>query len=281
MAQKIQSFANEVIEENLWQWAILSLIGFLIYLAGAAGLLRQLTDVTAQIVLPTRTQIFSDYQRWERLRQNLANPGATATRLAELEAENASLVARLAELDSTFAENRKLIEESGIEFDRNYRKVGARIAGRSLTQAGIVTLNKGSVDGVSIGDVATSNGVLVGLVTASENFTSELTLITNPSSNLPVKSADTNLGILRGRGEQALLITQVLQGVDAPQGQEVFTSGLEGDYPPNIFIGSVIRELNDERAGTKQLELSIPLELNLLTEVVILDLQAISESESG
>ena len=103
-----------------------------------------------------------------------------------------------------------------------------------------IILNKGSKDGVEIGNVVIGPGGLLGRVKNTSFFTSSVTLITSPESKLGVwvDRIKTN-GLLVGLGDDYPSLILYSKNADIKVGDFVSSSPASTLLPPNIPIGIV------------------------------------------
>lgn len=124
------------------------------------------------------------------------------------------------------------------------RPLGARVIGRSgapLTR--ILRIDRGSYDGIKRGDgVVTPRGV-VGRVLSTGRHSSDVLLLTDPSSAVDVVSQRTRArGIVRGTGEETayrVRIEDFDRLADVEAGDTLVTSGLGGSFPAGLVVGDV------------------------------------------
>ena len=103
-----------------------------------------------------------------------------------------------------------------------------------------IILNKGSKDGVEIGNIVTGPGGLLGRVNNTSLFTSSVTLLTSPESKLGVwvDRSQTN-GVLVGSGDDHPSLILYSKDADIKVGDFVSSSPASTLLPPNIPIGIV------------------------------------------
>ncbi len=169
--------------------------------------------------------------------QGLANDN---TRLAQLKSENDQLTALL-QLQSGF----------------DHKTVAVRVIGRELLPTSrVVTIDKGTSDGLAMGEVViVQGGAVVGRISdIGPNF-AKVTLISDPSSTVIgqlQKSGAT--GEIGGESGGVLTMKNVDSSVTVALDEEVFTAGLElaggvrSPYPKGLILGSVVdvqRDAND------------------------------------
>ena len=104
-----------------------------------------------------------------------------------------------------------------------------------------VIINVGSNDGVRRGMPVVTNQGLVGRVDAVIADASRVQLVTDPAAavNVRLQNADTD-ALLVGSVTGDLSLEMISQDVDVQEGDVVLTSGLGGDYPPDLLVGQLI-----------------------------------------
>jgi rod shape-determining protein MreC len=176
--------------------------------------------------------------------------------MAALEAENARLRALL---DSTSRIDDSILIAEIVSVDMNpFRNM--------------LVVNKGSRDGVYVGQALIDADGIVGQITRDRYFSAEAMLVTDVDHALPVELARNRLRTIAvGTGELNRLSLPFLpRNADVQAGDLLITSGLGGIFPPGYPVG-VIREV---RGVTGQPFLEIDAEpaaaLNRIREVLLI-----------
>jgi rod shape-determining protein MreC len=128
-----------------------------------------------------------------------------------------------------------------------YQTVPAQIIGTSGTeQSRILSINKGSKDGVAVDmPVITSDGI-VGRIREVFPHTSQVLEITDPTSGAGVILATTRIrGILRGTALGQPQMVSVMPDDRIKAGEPVITSGGDQIFPRGLAVGVVDRVVND------------------------------------
>lgn len=107
-----------------------------------------------------------------------------------------------------------------------------------------ITVNKGTSDGIAMGQPVVAAGGLVGSVESVSAHTATIVLLTDPTFTVGVRLAGGNTGSAEGSGRGQSLKVSVITTNQAPpsmkKGDTVVTSGLNGEkFPPNIPVGKV------------------------------------------
>ena len=157
------------------------------------------------------------------------------------------LFATLSQLEN---DNQRLRELLSLQRVSQEDKINASVISR---QTGswwrILILNKGSRDGVEIGDVVVGPGGLLGVIDNISFLTSSVKLITSTDSNLGVWTQRENIhGLLIGQGNDSPLLTFYLKEIDVKVGDFVFSSPASTLLPPNLPIGII--ETIDKESST-------------------------------
>jgi rod shape-determining protein MreC len=171
----------------------------------------------------SRDRLISDNAR---LRENQFLLDTRLAKLADLEAENRRL--------------RSLLDSS--------EKIGERVLVAELLSVDMdpysrrIVLNKGSRQGVEVGQsLIDSNGVM-GQVVHVAPFSSNALLITDPSHALPVQNNRSGLrSVAVGTGPlNQLELANLPNNADVRIGDVLVTSGLGGRFPAGYPVGRVI-----------------------------------------
>ena len=103
-----------------------------------------------------------------------------------------------------------------------------------------ITVNRGTRDGIAVGmPVVTAQG-LVGRVLEISANASRILLVTDRDSAVSARMQGTRVqGSLRGQLSGSLRLTLVPPGEGIVVGDLVLTSGLGGNFPPDVVIGQV------------------------------------------
>ena len=175
-----------------------------------------------------------------------------------------------------------------LEFRQNYAAstVGAQIIGSSGTdQSRLLTLNKGSRDGLKPDmAVITPNGI-VGKLRDVFPSTSQLLLISDPTAGAGVIFSSTRIhAILHGSPVGRILITNLTPDSRIKQGETVLTSGGDGVFPRGLPVGTIESIVIDPAHQPYTLITVHPaVDLNQLDEVLVVTgtaaLEALNETQ--
>ena len=133
-----------------------------------------------------------------------------------------------------------------------------------------IILNKGSKDGVEIGNIVIGPGGLLGRVKNTSLLTSSVTLITSPESKLGVwvDRIKTN-GLLVGLGDDYPSLILYSKDADIKVGDFVSSSPASTLLPPNIPIG-IIQSIDEPLKSKKTAKISLLAKPHLIDWVQII-----------
>lgn len=211
---------------------ITSAAGSLAGVEGLAGtplrfLSGMFTDITQGL-----DNLVSDLQEIQRLRarnaeleEALARSQAELVELREI-ASDAQRLAALLDYTNTFTSQETVVAEV-ISYDPN-----------ALFKA--IIINKGSRDGIAPGMPVVTDQGLVGRVIDVTSNAARVLLVIDPSSFVSARLQTTRAqGSVRGQLTGNLEMIMIPLEADVQEGDIVITSGLGGNFPPDIPIGQV------------------------------------------
>lgn len=182
--------------------------------------------------------LFTTYSENERLKEKIDSYDEVALKNKNYQKEIEALKKEL-ELNQTLT---------------SYEKVTANVITRSPdTWQDMLIVDKGSKDGIAVNMAVMSQRGLIGRVIEVNNASSKIELLTssNESSNhFPVRVSSSSgeaFGLLKNYDEkaQALVVTQLTGDTNIKEGDVVQTSGLGGNSPADLPIGTVVNTKPD------------------------------------
>jgi rod shape-determining protein MreC len=134
-----------------------------------------------------------------------------------------------------------------------------------------ILINKGSHDGVYLGQPLLDARGVMGQVTDVNYNTARVTLISDPSQAVPVQVNRNGLRSLAvGTGNpQRLELRSLPNSADIRVGDIVSTSGLGGRYPPDYPVGEVVKIDRDPAEAFAQIEVRPLAHLERSREVLL------------
>lgn len=191
-----------------------------------------------------------------------------------LEKERLQLLVEVAKLSDVSKENDELRRELGLVPRDRYTLKSAEIIGRDVTGLGNwLSINVGSLDGIQKGmPVIVDAGVLIGRVAEVFPTNARVMLLSNPESIINGIALDTNArGIVKGEYGLGLLFDMVLQSDTLTSGDTVVTSGLGGDMPKGLLIGTLQETRLSQDHLFQQASLLSPVRFDRLRYVFVVE----------
>jgi rod shape-determining protein MreC len=143
----------------------------------------------------------------------------------------------------------------------------------SIDQSGFlrtITLNRGTRDGISIGMPVVTDQGLVGRITEVSANASRVLLVSDQSSAISARLQTSRVeGSVIGQLSGVLRMTFIPIGESIQVGDLVLTSGLGGNFPPDVVIGQVTSKLQLEFETFQEAEVRSLINFDTLEIVLI------------
>jgi rod shape-determining protein MreC len=162
----------------------------------------------------------------------------------ELKLEQAVNAQRLQQGQHLLAENTQLRKLLGTSEQLPVKAILSEILydARDIFTRKIV-LDRGTQQGVALGQPVIDDIGVVGQVTRVFPFSSEVTLLTDKDQAIPVQVVRSGLrSVAYGGGQSGMLDLRFMaSNADIQAGDELVTSGIDGIYPPGLAVAKVAR----------------------------------------
>jgi len=144
-----------------------------------------------------------------------------------------------------------------------------------------VVINKGSRDGVEVGQAILDANGLMGQVRQTSSFTSRVLLVSDSSHAVPVEVVRNGLrGVLLGTGEsEALELVHVPVTADIREGDLLVSSGLGGRFPKGYPVAEVQTVTKKPGEPFVEIQASPKAELNR-SRLVLVVFSPVAEAEA-
>ncbi|HKG55740.1 MAG TPA: rod shape-determining protein MreC [Candidatus Limnocylindrales bacterium] len=197
---------------------------------------------------------------------------------AQLRRDNDRLSAENARLTEIRRENEQLTGllqlRSGFEYDT----VAAQVIGRESSEfRRVVTLDKGTDDGIAVGDVVIAQGgALAGRVVGVAATSSDVLLITDTTSTVIGQLPTAATGEVVGQLGGVVIMDKIDSTEQVDPGQEVVTAGIElaggirSPFPKGLLIGQVVDVRRDANAVVQTAYLLPAAPLDRLEYVLVI-----------
>ena len=137
-----------------------------------------------------------------------------------------------------------------------------------------LTLNKGSKDGIKIGQGVVINDGIVGIVkSVSQNYSLVISIL-NKKTNVSIKFKKNNyVGSLKWNGYNYKKgeVKDVMNHIDISVGDTIVTSGYGTIFPKGINIGVVSKIRNRDNSGYQKIEVNFLKDLNMIDFVYVVE----------
>ena len=225
-----------------FQTAALAILVIGILLLALGGYLTPVSRIALSPFISAQTWLAS---RYLAIRDFMTAPRDVA-RLSQLndqlEAEVARLQSQIIELQQQNSELQVL--SALLDFARTHAEneyITAAVIGRDISPfLHYVIINRGSDDDLRRGMPVVSSQGLVGRVAAVTADGARVQLITNPDSVINVRIQPSGAeGTLEGSITGDITVENIPQDANIQTGDLVLTSGLGGNFPPDMLVGQV------------------------------------------
>ncbi len=237
------------------------------------GLLAPVERAAAAPLAAVQSWLAANLRDFNNAVTSLQRIGELSARVDDLTKENDRLAVENVQLREELS--KAAVFEQLLHYERENPQLEflpADVIGRD-TDPNLHTLrlNKGLADGV-VEDmsVVTERG-LVGRVTeVGPNWCQVLLLIDN-ASNVRARLGQSRAeGVVDGRGEGALLMDYISQGIAISPGEYVLTSGMGEHFPAGIVIGQVTSVHQSDEALFQQADVRPSVDFERLEVVLII-----------
>lgn len=164
------------------------------------------------------------------------------TTLSGIREQNSELRSLVAQLEEYRQEAERLQGLLDLQDQYDLSTTAARVIGRSSDSWNdVVTIDKGSDDGVGAGLPVMAGGGLVGQVVATTPHTADVRLLTDQQSGVAVLVQSNRAeGIVRGSFEGLLYLESLPANTEVKVGDVIVTSGLGGSFFRGLVVGEVV-----------------------------------------
>ena len=220
------------------------------------------------------------FQSWLSVRYLSAQDFLTEPRdITQLREQNAVLESQVTQLETQLIQLEERLGEAQVcfallDFGRTnpqYDYIAATVIGREISPfLQYIIIDKGTDHGIRYGMPVVTQQGLVGRVDAVIGPAARIKLITDSTSvvNIRLKAAETEAQLLGSlTGDLALDMIPLDENVEP--GDIVLTSGLGGNYPPNIFVGQVLSVQTRENVLFQTATVQPIVDFNSISSVLV------------
>ncbi len=171
------------------------------------------------------------------------------------EQQIAALLSENADLRQKIAENQAFAEQQKALNPQTYNLVPARPIGSGR----YLIIDKGTDDGLKVGDVVVFKDNYIGQIKEMSPRTSTIMMVQDPDSKLAAFSQSKegrSKGILQGQFGSDLLMDKILHEEQIKEGDLVYSEGSEEKLPKGLIMGKVTKVLERQNEVFKQAQVS-------------------------
>ena len=217
-----------------------------------------------------------------------ADLGVSRSQYEALRSQNGVLRARVANLEEARLENQRLQALVKLVQTTQLESLGARVIGRPSQWDRVITIDRGSADGIKAGmpvvgasSNASGTAGLLGQTTDVTAHSAEVRLISDQGSGVAgLVQASRAEGIVHGSIDGVLSLDFISHESTVRAGDVVVTSGMGGAFPKGLLIGEVTKIKNQPSSLYQDITLAPAADLNGLEEVVVL-VGAVNSGSTG
>lgn len=232
---------------TLYAWRVFG-AAIIVVLLHYSGIIAPIENMLVRVIAPVQRWLYSvGQENQDNLQQRQENSELTReellVRISELEEQSQNLSLENAYLQTVVEETSLLEDQVDFLKKRTLNGVTARVTSRTTdTLSQTVMVDIGTESGIQSGNpVIIGNGVLIGTVVDTTDYTAQVLLITSPDSQISavVRNTHSSPGIVSGSLNLSLQMDFIPQLDDVKKEQAVFTSGVEDRVPANLLIGTI------------------------------------------
>lgn len=198
--------------------------------------------------------------------------GVSRSQLEALRQQNSQLRNQVATLEEARLENERLRALVNFVQTNKLKSVGANVIGRPANSwEGVITIDKGTADGVQADMPVVGAQGLLGQTTDVTARSARVRLITDPQSGVAALiQANRAQGVVRGSIDGHVSLDFVSHETTVKAGDIVITSGIGGVYPKGLVIGEVTAVHNPPNSLYQDIQLAPASNIAGLEDVVVL-----------
>ena len=276
--QRIHRYEKNYSSYRLIFVIILSCV--LMYQDSQGGYIKTLRTYLSVLAYPITYMANLPKNTVESLRTSLLDRSSIIDENKKLKEENIQLKSDLQQVYKLDAENKRLYALLGSYPDRQRNFIFADIiATNTVPDRHQIIINKGSNNGVNVGDaVADPNGI-IGHIIRDQYFSSEILLISDLEHAIPIEIINTGeRAIAYGTGDMKRLeIRSIPPNSKAQKGDVVITSGLGGRYPEGFPVGEISGVNRTEGENFLTINLSPFADLKIINEIWVIQTEVIED----
>ncbi|MBF0484114.1 MAG: rod shape-determining protein MreC [Candidatus Omnitrophica bacterium] len=184
---------------------------------------------------------------------------------------NEVLKSRLVGMDELVRENQRLTDLLSLKRKSVFSSVAASVIGRDPSYwNSILVIDKGSSDGVKLGQAVINTAGVVGKIIEVGRNSSKVVLITDPEFSVAAAIEDSReSGLVSGTLQGLCRMRYLRSNVSVAVGSRVVTSRISSSFPENLIIGKVDQIVPSQDADSIDCLVKPEVDFSRLEEVLV------------
>jgi len=208
------------------------------------SLTKSSRSITQSVLAPVQKGVSTVFSPVGRFFSDIKNFGKTKDELDKVKIANGLLKAQLAKVADNKGALNQLKGLLNLAGQGGYKIIPARVIGRgsSASFSQTITIDAGSVDGISVNQTVISQNGLIGVVKVVAPNSAIILLISDPSFKVGVRIARSqSIGVLLGEGNSQYQLELLDPTGTIENGDVLVTNGSQGNRPfvPGVPVGQV------------------------------------------
>jgi rod shape-determining protein MreC len=264
---------GKIISTKLFKVMWVAALFVLLLIINPAGFMQPFRNIFVNMMLPFQKVAYSFSIGTENIKDFFVSIGQLKSENEKLLKENRDLIAENASLTDLQNENTILRNQIDLLPRDTFDLESAVVVSQDPNGLGNwMIINKGSDNGIKQGmPVIYSKNILVGKIQDVNPTNSVVMLLTNPKSIINIISSSNEAkGVVRGEYGLGLMLDMVLQTDVIKSGDNIVTSGMGGDIPRGLFVGTLQDVHPSEDHLFQQATINPPLQVSKLQLVFII-----------
>lgn len=243
----------KIITSYFKTYLILSFFSLLIFLFDILGFLNFPKTAIQTLTVPIQYGFYQGSKAIGNQFEFIINARTAVKENKALKVQMADILIENARLRKDKNENEIILSSYNKLNPQTFDLLPARIIGISR----FLTIDKGSNDGIILGQVVVFKDYFVGIIKLVSPKSSQILLSEDPDSKIAVFSQNDEgraRGILLGQFGSKLLMDKILHEENIKVGDLVYSDGTEGKIPKGLLVGKVTKVLEKTNEVFKQAE---------------------------
>lgn len=173
-------------------------------------------------------------------------------------------------------------ELKGLDFLQQYKPIPAKVVTNELHKKNnLITINRGSKDGVEVGmGVACGNGVVGVVYLTSDHYSVVIPVLNTKSSRISCAIRGRGyFGVLRWYGDESgyAFVEDIPRHARFKRGEWVETNGYSSIFPAGVLVGQIQEVYNSRDGLSYKLKVRLSTDFGKLRDVVVISDKSIGE----